>query len=189
MPKQIGIFVDVSNLYYCINKKFKGRKLNYQKYWDYIAPLGKIVVANAYGAQIKNQAAGFIYVLKKIGFKPHYYTPKSFTDHGRVTRKADYDVNIVVDILENLEKLDLIILGSADGDFVPLIQKIQEQHKKIIVFACRISQDIKKLGELYIEIPESFLEDKNDPAKAKADRKQVSSVLCSNASGAESRNS
>lgn len=167
MPKQIGIFVDVSNLYYCINKKFKDRKLDYQKYWDYIASLGDIVLANAYGAQVKNQAAGFLHRLKQIGFDPKYDTPKSFIDGDTIVKKADYDVKICVDILETCINLDIIVLGSADSDFLPLVQKLRELNKKVIIFACKISKDLVQSGETCVEIPESFLEAKYETTHTK----------------------
>jgi uncharacterized LabA/DUF88 family protein len=159
MPKQIGVFVDVSNLYYCIGKKYKGRKLDYKQYIEYVRALGDIIIANAYGAQIKNQAESFLYCLRQVGFTPKYETPKSYSENGVITKKADYDVKITVDIIENLDKLDLIVLGSADSDFVPLIKSLIEKDKKIIIFACKISKEIVLLENVTcIEIPESFIE-------------------------------
>lgn len=161
MPKKIGVFVDVSNLYYCIGKKYKGRKLDYSKYMEYIRSLGDVVVANAYGAQVRNQAASFLYCLKQVGFTPKYQTPKSFSDNGVIVKKADYDVKITVDILEKASDLDIIVLGSADSDFVPLLRTLSDQGKKIIIFACKISGDISSLDSITtIEIPESFIEEK-----------------------------
>jgi len=162
MPKKIGVFVDVSNLYYCIGKKYKGKKLDYSKYMDYIRALGDITVANAYGAQVKNQAASFLYCLRQVGITPMYSTPKSFTDNGLITKKADYDVKITVDILDAAPGLDILVLGSADGDFVPLLKSVLSLEKKIIVFACKISSDIAELGVTCIEIPESFMEEKHE---------------------------
>jgi len=164
MPKKIGVFVDVSNLYYCLRKKYSGKKLNYKKYWDYIASLGEISIANAYGAQINNQAEGFLRRLKQIGFTPKYQTPKSFIGDGKITKKADHDVRITVDILEDSHDLDIIVIGSADSDFVPVVKKLKEQNKRVIIFACKISSDFENLGELCVEIPESFLEDKKNVA-------------------------
>ena len=167
MPKKIGVFVDVSNLYYCIGKKYKGKKLDYSKYMDYIRSLGDITVANAYGAQVRNQAASFLYCLRQVGITPMYSTPKSFTDNGLVTKKADYDVKITVDILDAAPGLDILVLGSADGDFVPLLKSIVEGGKKVIVFACKISSDIAELDVTCIEIPESFMEEKHEAAITK----------------------
>ena len=157
MPKQIGIFVDVSNLYYCIKNKYK-KKLDYGKYWNYIQDFGTIVIAKAYGAQVNNQAVGFIHCLKTVGFEPIFHSPKSFRDEaGAISKKANYDTQITVDIIENMEKLDIIVIGSADSDFVPLGDVLIKRGKKIIIFACKISRDFDDRF-LCIEIPESLLE-------------------------------
>jgi len=168
MPKKIGVFIDVSNIYYCVNKKYKGKKLDYKKYMEYIRSLGDVTIANAYGAQVRNQAASFLYCLKQIGITPMYSTPKSFTDNGIVSKKADYDVKITVDIIDAAPGLDIVVLGSADSDFAPLLKSLPD--KKIIVFACKISSDIQEIsGVTCIEIPESFMEEKkNEPPIAKA---------------------
>jgi uncharacterized LabA/DUF88 family protein len=163
MPRQIGIFVDVSNLYYCIGKKYRGRKLDYKKYFNYIREFGTVTVANAYGAQIDNQAEGFLHCLKRVGFSPRYETPKSFSENGVVTKKANYDVKIAVDVLNILEDLDIIVIGSADSDFIPLLKNILASGKKAIVFACKISNDILNLKDVTsIEIPESLIEEKKN---------------------------
>jgi len=156
MPKQIGFFADVSNLYYCINKKFNNKKLNYTKYMEFISDLGDIIVANAYGAQIDNEAVAFINHLKESGFAPKYKTPKTFNDKGKIRRKADWDVGIAVDVVDNIEDIDFIVLGTADSDFKPLVDWILDQDKEVIIFACNISKDLHKAK--CIEIPESLLE-------------------------------
>lgn len=158
MAKNIGIFVDVSNLYYCIGNKFDNRKLDYSKYYNYINDLGHIKMAIAYGAQIKRQASKFLYALQKIGFETVYKTPKAFVDNGSIRKKADCDLQIAVDIVNNLDKIDLLILGSADGDFKPIVELAKENNIKVIVIACEISKDLKDVADEFIEIPESLLE-------------------------------
>lgn len=78
---RIGVFVDVSNLYYCLMKKYNGGKLNYHKYYDSIDRNGQIVRAIAYGAQINNQANNFLDCIKDIGFTIKYKQPKEYINH------------------------------------------------------------------------------------------------------------
>ena len=99
--KRIGVFADVSNLYYCIGKKYTERKLDYQKYWEFITALGDIQQAIAYGAQIGSEAANFIYCLKQIGFQTRYKSPKSYNNQANFKRKADWDVGIAIDMVNN----------------------------------------------------------------------------------------
>ena len=162
MAKRIGVFMDVSNLYYCIGKKFPNRKLDYQKYWDFVIGLGNIQQAIAFGAQIGNEASNFIYCLKQIGYQTNYKTPKSYNNKDSVKKKADCDVDITVSMINMLDRFDMIILGTADGDLVPAVEYCQQRGVDVVVFACGISRDLKNLARQYIEIPESLLEDKED---------------------------
>ena len=158
MAKNIGIFVDVSNLYYCIANKFNQRKLDYAKYYKYIEDFGQVRIAIAYGAQIKDQASKFLYALNNIGFETKYRSPKAFLDNGNVRKKADCDLQIAVDIVNNLKKIDLLILGSADGDFKPILELANREKVPVYVIACKISRDLKDVADEFIEIPESLLE-------------------------------
>lgn len=158
--KRIGVFVDLSNLYFCIGKKYRGKKLDYKRYYDFIADLGTITVARAYGAAMGNEADRFITKLKAIGFDTHYKTPREFkdADEGRVRRKADWDVGIAVDIIKLADRLDTLVLGSADGDMAPVVAWCMDRGVKVIVIASTISDDLKNSSNEFIEIPESLLE-------------------------------
>jgi len=162
MSKRIGVFVDVSNLYYCISKKFDKRKLDYRKYMKFIQDFGSISHAIAYGAQLKNEAVGFIHCLKQIGFEPKYKSPKDYHNKDNFKRKADWDVGIAIDVVRMIDHLDMVILGTADGDLTPLVEWVKERGVEIVVLSCGISRELKDVANKYIEIPESMLEDARD---------------------------
>ena len=153
--KRVGLFMDVSNLYHTIGKKFS-RKLHYRKYMDFVADLGEIQQAVAYGAQVSNEATKFITCLKEIGYMTKYKAPKAFADGSM---KANWDVGITVDVITMLDKLDLVVLGSADGDFSDLVAYVQARGVSCVVLACNISYELKDIATKCIEIPESLLED------------------------------
>lgn len=157
--KKIGIFVDVSNLYFCLSSKFGGKKLDYSKYYDYIKDFGQIEVAIAYGAQVRGQANKFLHSLRQIGYETKYRSPKAFIDNGTVRKKADCDLQIAIDIVKYAEEIDMLILGSADGDFKPLIKMAKEKGITTVILACQISKDLKVIADEFIEIPASLLED------------------------------
>jgi len=177
--------MDVSNLYYCIGKKFPQRKLDYRKYLKFVKDLGEPMVCIAYGAQLSGQANGFIYCLRQIGFTTKFKTPKSYTnkeDNYALKRKADCDVDITVDIVNTIDRLDMIILGSADGDMLPIVEWAQGKGVEVIVIASGISKDLKDKATKYIEIPESFLECIKPPG-AKTPEDMVNQAIEMAASG------
>ena len=162
MSKRIGIFCDVSNLYYCIGKKFDKRKLDYREYLQYAKDLGDVQHAHAYGAQLNNEASGFIHCLRQIGFEPKYKSPKDYHNKDNFKSKADWDVGIAIDIVRMIDRMDMIILGTADGDLTPVVEWAKEQGVDVIILACGISRELKDAATKFIEIPESMLETQKD---------------------------
>ena len=159
--KQVGIFLDVSNLYYCVKKRMNG-KINYAKYLEFVEGLGEINCAFAYGAILNHSTRKFLTALKKIGFKPKYKTPRQYALGASIVRKADWDVGITLDIIKKLPDLDIIVLGSADGDFRPIVEYAIEQGKDVVVLACKISKELEDSATRWIELPETFLEQWED---------------------------
>lgn len=160
--KRIAVFADVSNLYYCVGKRFNGRKLNYAQYMEYVQGLGEVQEAIAYGAQLKQEARGFIHCLKQAGFVPKYKTPKSYVNDGDTRRKADWDVGIALDMVNQAERVDMMILGSADGDLAPAVEWVQARGVTVVILASGISRELKQIADEFIEIPESMLEAPRD---------------------------
>lgn len=158
--RSIGVFVDVSNLYYCAKKKFDKRKIDYREYLSYVKDLGEIVNATAYGCHVNDEAKGFIHCLKEIGFQTKYKAVKGYHSDTGLRHKADWDVGITIDIVRLIDQFDMVVLGSADGDLTPAVEWCKEQGKDVLVLACGISKDLKEKATEYIEIPESFLEDR-----------------------------
>ena len=156
MSKHIGIFMDVSNLYYSIKRSFGNSKLDYGKFLEYFKAVGDITKAVAYGAQIGSQANAFIRKIEKQGFETKYKQPKTFADK----KKADWDVGIAIDIVRCLDTLDIVVLGSADSDLAPLVEYARDHGRDVIVMASGISGDLKEVATESIEIYESLLETK-----------------------------
>ena len=165
MSKRVGIFMDVANLYGTIGARYGSRKLDYKAYYTYASDFGDVVMSNAYGSQMKDEATGFINCLKDIGFHPIYKKIKCYHNDDHIKHKADWDVGIAIDIIKAIANLDMVILGSADGDFQPLTKFILEQGKQVLVLACGISKDLRETCTEAIEIPESMLEGKNEKSK------------------------
>lgn len=151
--ENVGIFLDVGNLYHTCKTKF-GRKINFQKLYDFCTSGNITPVAIAYGVgAAKNK--GFKQVLLSAGFEVNFKTPKTFADG---TKKADQDLTIAADIFRNMKQFDTIVLGSADGDFAPVLQLCNDIGKKTFVIGCGISHELKEVANGYQEIGESLLE-------------------------------
>lgn len=155
---RIGIFVDTSNLYYCVNKKYPNRKLDYGRYLSVVTEenYDGLVGAFAYGSQLNDEASGFITCLKKLGYQPN------FRSTGDLNRRVNWDVQIAIDIARRIDRLDTIILGSANPDLVPMVNWARERGLTVKVVACGINRELKLAASDWTEIDDSYLEVRKD---------------------------
>ena len=153
----VGLYVDVSNLYYCLNQRYDGKKLNYKKYIYYVKSLGTLIHSCAYGSHLNNEAGTFIDHLKSLGFETKFKEPKVFHNKQGIKRKADWDVGITIDLVNDYSRFDRIVIGTADGDLAPTVSWLIDKGISVIILACNISRDLKELiPSASIEIPESM---------------------------------
>lgn len=162
MTKKVGIFVDVQNLWYCVSYKFgTGKKVDYDKLYEYAKNLGDIWVARAYNIETSSDSESFIHALGVAGFEVVLKKPKIFqNDSGGKKYKGDLDMLIAVDIFRMFNTLNIIILVTADGDFKPLVSFAKEKNIKVIVIGSNISYELKTTANEWFEIDESMLLEK-----------------------------
>ncbi|MDO6711637.1 NYN domain-containing protein [Aliiglaciecola sp. 2_MG-2023] len=120
--KNIGVFVDVQNVYYTCRQAYQ-KQFNYRQLWQQLSEHGNIIVANAYAiARQDDQQIKFQDALRHIGFEVKL---KPFIQRSDGTAKGDWDVGITVDMIDQSAHLDEVILLSGDGDFAVLMGYIK----------------------------------------------------------------
>lgn len=154
--KRLGVFVDVSNLYYCVEKVHK-KKIDYSKYLAYLTDLGIIKQQIAYAAVMGNEANAFIHAMEKLAFTVKQKTPKEYPSITGLKRKCDFDVQMAVDILDSYTQYDMLVLGSADGDLTPVVSWLSVRGISTLILAAGISRELKDAAKSSVEIPPSFL--------------------------------
>lgn len=160
MSKKVCVFIDVGNQYYCVNKKWDGRKLDYEKYLKKCKEYGEIERAFAYGTQIEDYARTFISCLFHIGFEPNY----------KQVEKGEWfswDVGIATEIVRLISagKADTIIIGHSNRQMAPIISWAREQGIRTIIMGCGINKDLKEACDQWIEIKDTMLEELNEKSK------------------------
>jgi uncharacterized LabA/DUF88 family protein len=146
-----ALFADISNLYYCVGKRFEGRKIDYKALYVKASEIGELQRAFAYGMQQTDEAVKFITCLKKLGYDTKYKQP------GK-TRRACWDVGIAMDVVRMLPRVSTIILGTANPDMTDLIRWVKDQGVRVVVLACGIPRELKDEASQYLEITEDLLE-------------------------------
>jgi|SRR3989344_8904990 len=121
--QRVGVFVDVQNMYYSA-KNLYGSKVNFKEILRKAVSGRKLVRAIAYAvrAQMKDEET-FYKALENIGFEVKL---KELQIYASGLKKADWDVGLAMDALEMAPKLDVVILVSGDGDFIPLVHHLQK---------------------------------------------------------------
>lgn len=113
---------------------------------------------------IKAEKCGFIKITKPIQFIKHYLTEAELNNNslafalkenmsGKYIEipKSNFDVEVSVDALRLMDRMDTFCLFSGDSDFTYLTQYLKRKGKKIIIIASgQIFHTLKDLADLYI---------------------------------------
>ncbi|HVG00390.1 MAG TPA: NYN domain-containing protein [Chloroflexia bacterium] len=151
MSHNVGVFVDVSNLFY--SAKSAGVEVNYCRLLEHAAAGRDLIRASAYtGVDPENpNQRKFIDFLRANGYKVickdiHKY------EGGRI--KANLDIEMAVDIMLLSENLDVVVLVSGDGDFVRLIEAVQMKGVRceVIGFGISTSNELIDIADQFTEI-------------------------------------
>jgi uncharacterized LabA/DUF88 family protein len=161
--KTVAMHVDIANLYYCIERKWAGRRLDYTTYKDRLVGEDVLYKAIAYGLQYENNDfTSFATFLKHLGFTPKYKRPRAFKDpkSGQsVDRRTSWAMGMAMDIVDAVtsNKVDEVIIGSSEGDLAPLVRWVQDRGVKVRIVSCGISRDLVRVCPNCTELTEEFL--------------------------------
>jgi uncharacterized LabA/DUF88 family protein len=121
--QRVGVFVDVQNMYYSARAIF-GSTVHFSAVLREAIGNRQLIRAMAY--VIKSEAPkeqGFFDALEKAGFEIRSKDIQVFADGQK---KGDWDVGIAIDAVKIADRLDVVVLVTGDGDFVPLVTYLRE---------------------------------------------------------------
>ena len=120
--QRVGVLVDIQNLYYSA-KVLYGKKVNFGAVLREAVGDRKLIRAIAYGiSTMERQEEKFFEALEKQGFEVKSKDLQIFPGGAK---KGDWDVGITVDAIKLSKNLDVIVLVSGDGDYVSLVEYLQ----------------------------------------------------------------
>ena len=120
--QRVGVLVDVSNMYHSAKNLFK-KRVNFKEILKEAIAGRKLIRAIAY--VIKTETEEGIYFFEALSQQGFEVQMKDLQIFAGGVKKADWDVGIAVDAIKLASKLDVIILVTGDGDFIPLINYLQ----------------------------------------------------------------
>ena len=152
--QRVGVFVDVQNLYYSARNIYNAR-VNFNEVLKAAVGDRKLIRAIAYVVQADMpEEHTFFEALEKAGFEVKAKDLQTFAGGHQ---KGDWDVGIAMDIIKLMNKLDVVVLASGDGDFVPLLEYLQMsgQFTETVAFGKSCSGKIKELTDHFIDLDEN----------------------------------
>ena len=153
---RVGVFLDVANLAGAARLLHQGA-LDYGKVLEAALRGRSCVLARAYVIDKgQDSFADFAQALRTLGYKVCAKRPKTFADG---TMKADWDVGITVEMLSQASHLDVVVLGSGDGDYLPALHRLKEQgiRVELLSFAQRSAKELKAAVDDCLDLDESYL--------------------------------
>lgn len=136
--QRVGIFIDVQNLYHSAKNLYRAR-VNYRELIRHLVDGRQLIRAVAYvvksegvevaaphgGASLAPLGRGeaaFFDALEKSGLE---LRSKDLQIYADGSKKADWDVGMAVDAIRMASFLDVVILVTGDGDFIPLVDYLK----------------------------------------------------------------
>jgi uncharacterized LabA/DUF88 family protein len=151
---RVGVFSDVQNMYHSAKNIHRGR-VNFGELLKIAVADRELVRALAYvvkGGETEEEQA-FFEALKKAGFELKMKDIQVFSSGAK---KADWDVGLAVDVIAMSRQLDVIVIISGDGDFVPLVEYLQHLGGivEVVSFGRSTSLRLKEACNNFVDLDE-----------------------------------
>ena len=120
--QRVGILVDVSNMYHSA-KNLYNKRVNFREVLKESVAGRKLIRATAYVIKTESEEeTPFFEALSQQGFEVKMKDLQIFAGGAK---KADWDVGISMDAIKLAGKVDVIVIVSGDGDYLPLMAYLQ----------------------------------------------------------------
>ena len=152
-PKEqrVEVLIDVQNLYHSAKNLYHSR-VNYQEVLKQAVAGRKFIRAFGYVVRTKTgEETPFFDALSKIGIETRV---RDLQEWYGGAKKADWDVGIVIDAIRTAPGVDVIILVSGDGDFIPLVEYLKNMGKRVevVAFGKSTSGVLKGTADEFIDL-------------------------------------
>ena len=151
--QRVGVFIDVENLYHSAKNLFRAR-VNFKQILKDVVGNRRLIRAIAYVIKTETgEEKPFFSALERLGIETKI---KELQIYGEF-KKADWDVGITVDMIKISPSLDVIILLSGDGDFVPLVEYLKNHGKQveIVAFSKSTSSKLREVADDFWDLGKS----------------------------------
>ena len=152
--QRVAVLIDVQNLYHSARALFQ-KRVNFKELLASAVGERQLVRAFAYVVRTKTgEEKPFFEALTKLGIEMRV---KDLQEYYGGMKKADWDVGLAVDAIKASEIVDVVIVTSGDGDYVPLVEYLKNQGRRVEVFAFgkSASAKLKEAADEFVDLSEN----------------------------------
>jgi len=159
VDQRVGVFVDVQNMYYSARALYDQR-VDFGEILKEAVGDRKLIRAFAYVIQSAHEEEStFFSALEERGYE---LRAKPIQNFAGGNQKGDWDIGIAMDIIRVMEKLDVIILVSGDGDFADLLRYVKSRgvRAEVMAFGSSASSLLRAEADAVLDLsqdPKRFL--------------------------------
>ncbi len=152
--QRVAVFVDVQNMYHSA-KNLYNRRVSFREILK-TAVAGRQLI-RAFGYVVRTESGEekhFFEALERVGIETR---EKDLQIYYGGMKKADWDVGMAVDAIRLSNSVEVIVIVSGDGDFIPLVEYLKNQGKQteVIAFGKSASGKLKEMADDFVDLCES----------------------------------
>jgi len=149
--QRVGVLIDVQNMYHSAKNLYRAR-VNFREILRTATADRKLIRAIAYVVTTESgEEKAFLEALVKAGIE---LRTKELQIFPGGMKKADWDVGMAVDAIKLSNLCDAIVLVTGDGDFIPLVEYLENhgQQVEVIAFGKSASSKLREIAGDFIDL-------------------------------------
>lgn len=153
--QRVAIMIDVQNLYHSARALYQ-KRVNFKELLESAIGNRQLIRAFAYVVRTKTgEEKAFFEALTKLGIEIRV---KDLQEYYGGIKKADWDVGIAVDAIKTSEIVDVVIIASGDGDYLPLVEYLKNQGRRVevVAFGRSTSSKLREIADEFIDLDENI---------------------------------
>ena len=153
--ERVGVFIDVQNMFYGA-RQLKG-KLDFDALLEAAVRGRRLVQPTAYVVESNEiDQSGFIAMLQKRAIEVRR---KQLRVRADGSMKGDWDMELALDILDAVHRLDVVVLVSGDGDFTSLVKRVRQMGPRVEVlgFPRTTAKSLVEAADDYTPLNRKFM--------------------------------
>lgn len=180
--QRVAIFIDTQNMYHSA-KHLYGSRVNFPALVEAAVGNRELVRAIAYVAKSKTgEETAFFEALTSNGIE---LKVKDVQEFASGEKKADWDVGMAVDAMAISSRVDVVVLATGDGDFIPLVQYLKANGIvcEAVAFGSSTNTHLREAVDHFLDLsenPTQFLlhsRHRREPGPSPKTKKDLESVF------------